>query len=59
MTKKTIIKSNELFKDQSEFSKESLLNSKKGGRHEIWYNLDAMIPIGYRINSKEATNIIK
>ena len=30
-------------------------NSKKGGRPEIWYNLDAIISIGYRVNSKEAT----
>ena len=57
--KETSLKSNELFKDQSEFSKESLLNSKKGGRPEIWYNLDAMISIGYRINSKEATKFRK
>ena len=30
-------------------------NSQKGGRPQIWYNLDAIISIGYRINSKEAT----
>ena len=34
-------------------------NSKKGGRPQIWYNLDAIISIGYRINSKEATNFRK
>ena len=49
------ISSKELFKDDSEFSKKSLLNSKKGGRPQIWYDLDAIISIGYRINSKEAT----
>lgn len=49
------ISSNELFKDDLEFSKNSLLNSKKRGRPQIWYNLDAIISIGYRINSKEAT----
>lgn len=30
-------------------------NPKKGGRPQIWYNLDAIISIGYRVNSKEAT----
>lgn len=49
------ISSKDLFKDDSEFIKESLKNSKKGGRPQIWYNLDAIISIGYRINSKEAT----
>ena len=49
------ITSNELFKDDSEFSKKNLQNSKKGGRPQIWYNLDAIISIGYRVNSKEAT----
>ena len=32
-----------------------MINSKKGGRPQKWYNLDAIISIGYRINSKEAT----
>ena len=50
------ISSKELFKDDSEFSKDFLQNSKKGGRPQIWYNLDAIISIGYRINSKEATH---
>ena len=53
--KEVSISSKELFKDDSGFSKNSLLNSKKGGRPEIWYNLDAIISIGYRVNSKEAT----
>jgi hypothetical protein len=53
------ISSKELFKDDSEFSKDFLQNSKKGGRPQIWYNLDAIISIGYRINSKEATNFRK
>ena len=47
--------SKELFKDDLEFSAESSLNSKKGGRPQTWYNLDAIISLGYRINSKEAT----
>ena len=34
-------------------------NSKKGGRPQIWFNLDAIISIGYRINSKEATQFRK
>ena len=50
------ISSKELFKDDLEFSKDFLQNPKKGGRPQIWYNLDAIISIGYRINSKEATN---
>ena len=50
------ISSKELFKDDLEFSKKSLQNSKKGGRPQIWYNLDAIISIGYRINSKKATH---
>lgn len=49
------ISSKELFKDDLKFSAESAQNSKKGGRPEIWYNLDAIISIGYRVNSKEAT----
>lgn len=49
------ISSKELFKDDYEFSKKYLQNSQKGGRPQIWYNLDAIISIGYRINSKEAT----
>ena len=53
--KEVSINSNELFKDDLEFSKKSLQNSKKGGRPQIWYNLDAIISIGYRVNSKEAT----
>ena len=30
-------------------------NPKKGGRPQIWYNIDAIISMGYRVNSKEAT----
>ncbi|WP_405303968.1 RhuM family protein [Methanobrevibacter sp.] len=33
-----------------------MIISKKGGRPQKWYNLDAIISIGYRINSKEATH---
>lgn len=53
--KEVSISSKELFKDDSEFSKKFLQNSKNGGRPQIWYNLDAIISIGYRVNSKEAT----
>ena len=53
--KEVSISSKELFKDDSKFSSKSSLNSKKGGRPQIWYNLDAIISIGYRVNSKEAT----
>ena len=53
--KEVSISSKELFKDDSEFIKESLINSKKGGRPQKLYNLDAIISIGYRVNSKEAT----
>lgn len=50
------ISSKNLFKENSEFINQKLINSKKGGRPQKWYNLDAMISIGYRINSKEATH---
>ena len=50
------ISSKKLIEDQSEFINSELINSKKGGRPQKWYNLDAMISIGYRINSKEATH---
>jgi len=49
------INAKELFKDQVEFSKESFLNSKTRGRPEIWYNLDGIISVRYRVNSKQAT----
>lgn len=54
--KEVSISSKELFKDDLEFSKKSLQKSNNRGRPQIWYNLDAIISIGYRINSKEATN---
>ena len=57
--KEVSISSKKLFSDDLEFSKKFLQNSKKGGRPQIWYNLDAIISIGYRINSKEATNFRK
>ena len=53
--KEVSISSKELFKGDLEFSKNSLQNSKKGGRPQKLYNLDAIISIGYRMNSKEAT----
>ena len=49
------ISSKKLFEDQNEFINSELINSKKSGRPQKWYNLDAIISIGYRINSKEAT----
>ena len=49
------VSSKELFKDDLEFSKEFLQKSNTRSRPQIWYNLDAIISIGYRINSKEAT----
>ena len=30
-------------------------NPKKRGRPQIWYKLDAIISMGYGVNSKEAT----
>ena len=48
-----------LIKEEYEFRKKSFLNSKKGGRPKKLYNLDAIISIGYRINSKEATEFRK
>lgn len=38
-------------------SEEGSTNNR--GRPEKWYNLDAIISIGYRINSKEATQFRK
>ncbi|MEE0924788.1 MAG: virulence RhuM family protein [Methanobrevibacter sp.] len=57
--KEVSISSKDLFKEQIEFSKKNLQKSKNRGRPQIWYNLDAMISIGYRINSKEATHFRK
>ena len=53
------ISSKKLFEDDIKFSEKSSLNSKKGGRPKIWYNLDAIISIGYRVNSKKATQFRK
>lgn len=53
------ISSKKLFEDDIKFSEKSSLNSKKGGRPQIWYNLDAIISIGYRVNSKKATHFRK
>lgn len=57
--KKVCISSKELFGDDNDFIKKSLKKSKNRGRPQKWYNLDAIISIGYRINSKEATNFRK
>lgn len=53
--KEVSISSKKLFENQNEFINSELINSKKGGRPQKWYNLDAIISIGYKINSKEAT----
>lgn len=53
------ISSKNLFEEHAEFINSELINSKKGGRPQKWYNLDAMISIGYRISSKEATRFSK
>ena len=53
--KETRMTSKDLFGEDSDFIKESLINSNNRGRPEKWYNLDAIISIGYRINSKKAT----
>lgn len=53
--KEVSISSKELFKDDSDFIKKSLKKSNNRGRPQTWYNLDAIISIGYRVNSKEAT----
>jgi hypothetical protein len=57
--KEVCIVSNKLFKEDSDFIKKSLKKSNNRGRPEKWYNLDAIISIGYRINSKEATQFRK
>lgn len=57
--KEVSISSKDLFKEQPEFSKKNLQKSKNRGRPQIWYNLDAMISIGYRVNSKETTHFRK
>lgn len=57
--KEVSVSSKELFADDSDFIKKSLKKSNNRGRPQIWYNLDAIISIGYRINSKEATNFRK
>lgn len=57
--KEVCIASNKLFKEDSDFIKKSLKKSNNRGRPEKWYNLDAIISIGYRINSKEATQFRK
>ena len=53
--KEVTITSKKLFEEQEEFIKDSLINSKKGGRPEKYYNLDGIIAVGYRVNSKKAT----
>lgn len=57
--KEVCITSNKLFKEDSDFIKKFLKKSNNRGRPEKWYNLDAIISIGYRINSKEATQFRK
>lgn len=57
--KEVSLTAKELFGDDLEFSEKYSLNLQKGGRPQIWYNLDAIISIGYRINSKKATHFRK
>lgn len=57
--KEVCISSKMLFKENSDFINSELIKSKTRGRPQIWYNLDAIISIGYRINSKEATQFRK
>lgn len=49
------ISSKKLFETKNEFINSELINSKKGGIPQKWYNLDAIMSLEYRINSKEAT----
>ena len=49
------ISSKKLFEGQGKFIEDSSINSKKAGRPTKWYNLDAIIASGYRVNSKKAT----
>lgn len=51
--------SKELFKDITDFNKYSFINPHKRGRPDYWYNLDAIISIGYRVNSTKATSFRK
>ena len=53
------ISSKILFQENSDFINSELIKSNNRGRPQIWYNLDAIISIGYRINSKEATQFRK
>ena len=53
--KEVSISSKDLFKDHPNFIKKSLKKSNNRGRPQKWYNLDVIISIGYRINSKETT----
>ena len=53
--KEVSISSKDLFKDNSDFIKKSLKKSNRG-RPQKWYNIDEIISIGNRINSKEATH---
>lgn len=57
--KEVSLTAKELFGDDLEFSEKYSQNLQKGGRPQIWYNLDAIISIGYRINSKRATHFRK
>ena len=56
--KEVSISSKELFKDDLEFSKKSLQKSNNRGRPQIWYNLDAIISIGYRITQKKQQTFV-
>ena len=51
--KEVSISSKDLFKDNPNFIKKSLKKSNNRGRPQKWYNLDAIISIGYRITAKK------
>ena len=51
--KEVSIMSNELFKEDIEFSEESALKSNNRGRPQIWYNLDAIISRGTESTQKK------
>ena len=52
------ISSKKLFENQNEFINSELINSKKGGRPQKWYNLDAIISIGYRSTVKKQPSFV-
>lgn len=51
--------SKQLFGEYNELIKDSLINSKKRGRPDFWYNFDVVLSMGYRINSDRAIEFRK